>query len=74
YPPGSYDYSRGNTYLPRIRELGFRLAPHDIPAACALMLLFAMEPRADDHGQEGEGREIEEGDGEDEEGRRDKGE
>ncbi|KAG8729640.1 hypothetical protein FRC10_003552 [Ceratobasidium sp. 414] len=57
---------RGGSLLPGIDELGYRLGPHDIPAASMLVLSFAMEPgRVEaEEGGYGEGYEGEEYQGE----------
>jgi hypothetical protein len=74
YRPGSqgYEHSQGwlqraaypdirLPQLPLVRELGFRLGLHDIPAACMSMMSFAMERGQGEEEEEGEG----EGEGED---------
>ncbi|KAG9083720.1 hypothetical protein FRC07_013838, partial [Ceratobasidium sp. 392] len=65
YPPDSYDYSPDwvprsielNTGLFRVRELGFQLGLHDVPAACLSVLSLAMEPGVHEQ-QEREGEEY----------------
>jgi hypothetical protein len=44
--------------IPRIRELGFRLARHEIPAAARSMLSFVMEPGEGEREEEHENQDM----------------